>query len=192
MCGRMNVSDHPGVQALMRDLGIPIYPKGNSDYRPTQLTLALILNEQHALAAEEMSWGIQPPWAKQLLINAKAETVQEKKTFASAFKAHRCLIPCTGWYEWKEEDDKKKAKYLFTHPKQQAFLMAGIWFSHEDHKQFVTLTTEPNSTCAEIHHRMPVMINKEDVNYWFNSNPAELTSLLDAIDDKSVCYSKEE
>ncbi|MDF0536027.1 SOS response-associated peptidase family protein [Shewanella sp. A32] len=57
-------------------------------------------------------WGIKPEWSKQLLINAKAETVREKKTFASAFKHHRVLVPCSGGYEWRRKKGASKNTLL--------------------------------------------------------------------------------
>ena len=97
MCGRMNVTDDPNVQAFMDALGMPIYPNANPDLRPTDETLVIIPNGDQ-VEAREMSWGIKPNWSKQLLINAKAETISEKNTFKNAFKLHRGLVICSGWY----------------------------------------------------------------------------------------------
>jgi len=131
-----------------------------------------------------VQWGIKPNWARKLLINAQSETVAQKKTFKRAFKERRCLIPCSGWYEWK------KQKYLFTDPTESPLLMAGMVFESEGFPQLVTLTTKPNKKCAEIHQRMPVLIKPEDVNYWFNSMPEELTPIMQAVASDSVKFLK--
>jgi putative SOS response-associated peptidase YedK len=188
MCGRMNVSDHPGIRQLMKDLGIPVYPEPNSDLRPTQLLLALTGPDPSDY--ETMQWGIKPTWSKSLLINAKSETVSEKKTFSGAFRERRCLIPCSGWYEWKDEGGPKKQKYAFTHVNQGAFLMAGIWFNHDGHNQVVTLTTAPQGQCKEIHARMPVIIQPQDLNFWFNGTDNELTPLMSSHAEDSILIEK--
>ncbi len=60
----------------------------------------------------DLSWGIKPSWAKRIIINAQAETVSIKPTFTHSFEKHRVIVPCSGWYEWREEQGKK-VKYLF-------------------------------------------------------------------------------
>nr|WP_238398937.1 MULTISPECIES: SOS response-associated peptidase family protein [Shewanella] len=62
-----------------------------------------------------------------MLINAQAETVREKKTFAKALKEHRVLVPCSGWYEWRAEGDQKR-KYEFYHPDDEPLFMAGVCY----------------------------------------------------------------
>lgn len=179
MCGRLNVTDHPGIRKLMDDLGMPIYPQENLDLRPTQELLAIVDGDH--LSARNMTWGIHPKWSSSLLINAKSETVSEKRTFAKAFKERRCLVPCTGWYEWKDEGCKTKQRYLFTHEGDQPFLMAGVWYPHEDLDQLVTLTTKPNKKCAEIHNRMPVVIEPNMIELWLAGSGEEVRPLMDAI-----------
>ena len=76
------------------------------------------------------SWGIQPSWSKRLLINAQSETVAQKPTFRSAFNSNRCLVPCSGWYEWRAEEGKK-VKYFFSLSDNQPIYMAGITYHGE-------------------------------------------------------------
>lgn len=59
-----------------------------------------------------------------------SQTVAEKMTFKQAFSLHRCLIPCSGWYEWRAEMGAKKTKYLFTQADKTPLLMAGICFEY--------------------------------------------------------------
>ena len=64
------------------------------------------------------NWGYFPDWLKNQsnprpLFNTRYESLLEKKTFTSAFKNSRCLIPLSGWYEWKEEDGIKQPYYFF-------------------------------------------------------------------------------
>lgn len=187
MCGRMNVSDDPNVQAFMDALGMPIYPEANSDLRPTDETL-LIIPEDSGMRANSMSWGIQPSWSKQLLINAKSETIAEKPTFKSAFKLHRGLVVCSGWYEWKDEGGKKKQKYLIEHTLRQPMLMGAVYYPASN--QFVTLTIKPNTKLADIHHRTPLVIHADEMDIWLHGDENDVTPLLCSLKNEEVTFSK--
>ncbi|MEH6344799.1 MAG: SOS response-associated peptidase family protein [Bermanella sp.] len=185
MCGRMNVIDDPNVRAFMDALGIPIYPSpnphSNREVRPTDETLLLIPQGKDINTAT-MSWGIKPSWSKQLLINAKSETVSDKTTFKKAFENHRALVVCSGWYEWKDEGGKTKQKYLVQHSLKQPMFMAAVCFpappanqaanqgphqeANKEASQFVTLTTAPNEKLKQVHHRMPLIIHSDEMDEW--------------------------
>jgi len=187
MCGRMNVSDDPNVQAFMDALGIPIYPTSNADLRPTDNTLLLVPSDGQ-VKSKEMSWGIKPNWSKQLLINAKSETVEEKSTFKNAFKAHRALVLCSGWYEWKSVEGQKKSapkqKYLVEHSLKQLMLMAAVYYpanDKQDKDQFVTLTIEPNERLKQVHHRMPLIIHADEMDDWLLGNSDDAKPLMQTL-----------
>ena len=118
------------------------------------------------------------PIVKNLIINAQAETVAGKPTFKQAFSSQRCIVPCTGWYEWRDEGGPRKQQYAFSHKDGIPFLMAGIWFDQANHAELVTLTTKPLDRCAEIHHRMPLLIDPEHVELWLNGPTAELAPIM--------------
>ena len=185
MCGRMNVTDDPNVQAFMDALGMPIYPDANSDLRPTDETL-LILPEGDGIKAKRLSWGIQPNWSKQLLINAKAETIAEKPTFKSAFKLHRGLVICSGWYEWKDEGGKRKQKYLVEHSLRQPMLMAAVYYPASE--QFVTLTIHPNNKLKQVHHRTPLIIHADEMDLWLHGSLEDVTALFHPLKDEEVDF----
>ncbi|AYV11542.1 MULTISPECIES: SOS response-associated peptidase [Shewanella] len=181
MCGRLNVIADPLCQWVSHTLGLEFHTKDNPDLRPTQ-HVATIASHQGRLQQLDTTWGIKPAWAKQILINAQAETVTEKPTFKRAFATNRCLIPCSGWYEWRQEDPGK-VRYLFSAEDRQPLLMAGIYYPSEltgEASQLVTLTTAPTPQCAEYHNRMPLLIPLDAVRYWFNSEPGQLDALLHA------------
>lgn len=179
MCGRFSVKQDEIEPWVMDQFDVSFQCQTNLDIRPTQ-TIATLRNTGHKLEQFNVQWGIQPSWAKKLIINAQSETVAEKKTFKGAFAERRCLIPCSGWYEWKNQ------KYLFTQADKSPLLMAGIWYETDDQPQLVTLTTKPNQKCAEIHQRMPVLIQLEDVDYWFHSAPEQLTPIIQALNSEKI------
>ncbi|MFC0445511.1 SOS response-associated peptidase [Pseudidiomarina halophila] len=183
MCGRLDIRDHQLMKFVSEQLGLNFTTQTNRDLRPTQQVE--IVRYDQELQQLSSTWGIQPQWAKRPLINAQAETVATKPTFKAAFKLHRCVVPCSGWYEWKAEaGQSKKTKYLFTHPDEQPFYMAGLYFPMTDgENRLVTLTTAPTPQCLEYHHRMPLLVRPNEVNYWLTSNAEALDPLLQAPED---------
>lgn len=174
MCGRINVIDDPLCQIVCEQLGLNFTTATNPDLRPTQM-IACVSHQKGQLTQSNLSWGIKPDWAKRIIINAQAETVSHKPTFANAFQQSRVVVPCTGWYEWREEQGTK-VKYLFTAQKQRPLYMAGIELGAGT--QVVTLTTKPTKQCSPYHHRMPLLIDVDDVTQWISASPQQAYPLL--------------
>jgi putative SOS response-associated peptidase YedK len=118
-------------------------------------------------------WGLVPTWAKGLsfganTINARAESIATKPSFRAAFRSRRCLIPADGYYEWKTTPGEVKQPYLFTRADGDPLAFAGlweVWYSPTDDtgtsSAIVTcaiVTTEANDDVAEIHTRMPAIL----------------------------------
>ena len=133
-------------------------------------------------------WGLVPGWAKDIsignkLINARAETLSEKPSFRNAFARRRCLIPASGFYEWRAEGSRKQP-YLFQLADQKAFTFAGLWEHWEDNQgnelfSCTIITTSPNEMVAEYHDRMPVILDAENCWAWLEDRPIkELQSML--------------
>lgn len=133
-----------------------------------------------------MRWGLVPGWFNGLSVleiakttfNARIETLSEKASFKSLVKRSRCIIPSTGFFEWKHENKQKIPHFIY--PTNDSVLsMAGLndtWLnpnSNEILKTFTIITCEANPLMAEIHNtkkRMPLILNKEDENYWLNGD----------------------
>lgn len=109
-----------------------------------------------------MEWGYHNPFKKGLIINARSETVMEKKMFHDDFEIRRCLIPATGFYEW----DKQKQQYLFN--SNSILYLGGIFKPFEGKNKYVILTKAPNHTVSEVHDRMPVIIPNEMGDNWLH------------------------
>lgn len=144
---------------------------------PTQRApvLRLIDNE---LVASDMHWGFAPRWmrdASKAQINARSETVFEKRMFQQAAKTQRCLVPTSGWYEWQPIPGDKPSKQPWAlHLEDfEPFAFAGLWTVGNSSKggpeeNFLTLTTEPSRQIATIHHRMPVILDAEGCRTWLD------------------------
>ncbi|WP_428773822.1 SOS response-associated peptidase [Vibrio sp.] len=182
MCGRLNVIDDPVSQAVWEQLGLKFHTKTNRDLRPSE-SVSSLAGSHGALIQQDLQWGIQPEWAKRLIINAQAETVAVKPTFHAAFQQHRVVVPCCGWYEWQARENKKH-KFLFRPSDQPIGYMAGIATADN---RLVTLTTEASGACLDYHHRMPVMLLPQEVPEWILSDASRAQQLLLALADQHYC-----
>lgn len=186
MCGRLNVIDDPLNQLVSDMLGLSFNAKTNTDLCPSQQVATLCYNQQ--VLQQNANWGIQPDWSKKLLINAKVETVTTKPTFKQAFEFGRCLIPCNGWYEWQTKESGKQ-KYLFAQQQNRPLFMAGFLYGNYQQAQVVTLTKAANEQCSPYHHRMPLLIDEQDIQTWFLSASHEVISKLADNEPKLVIQS---
>ncbi|MEM9883394.1 MAG: SOS response-associated peptidase [Planctomycetota bacterium] len=146
-----------------------------------------------------MRWGIIPRWMKPQpsgkppagWINARSETAATKPAFRGAYKYRRCLVPASGFYEWHKQDNGSKQPYLIRSADDGLMALAGLWetWRPPDGSELDTvtiLTTSPNRMMAEIHDRMPVILEPEHWDAWTTAQPADtgpLTDLLKPADD---------
>ncbi|MCX7800812.1 MAG: SOS response-associated peptidase [Fimbriimonadales bacterium] len=132
-------------------------------------------------------WGLVPPWAKDPSsgpINARAETAAEKPTFRTAMRRRRCLVPATGFFEWREEGGRKQP-YLFRRKDGQPFGIAGLWEAYEGadgaFESVALLTTSSNELVSPYHGRMPVLVPTAEFDRWLDpglQRPEALADLL--------------
>ncbi len=156
----------------------PSVPRYN--IAPTQPVTAVRLNQSGERELTFFHWGLIPSWSKDMkfgsrLINARSETVAEKPSFRTAFKRRRCIIPADGFFEWQKTDSGKQPMYIHAADKTP-FAFAGLWefwtSPDGDAIQSCTiLTTEPNELMAQIHNRMPVILEPEDFQDWLEPGP---------------------
>ena len=121
-------------------------------------------------------WGLIPSWARDVtmgnrMFNARAETVAEKPSFRNAYKRRRCLVPASGFYEWRLENGRKQP--YCCHINHQLFSFAAIWEYWQDAdgneiQSCALLTTESRGAMLELHQRMPVTIAPQDYGSWLD------------------------
>ncbi len=163
-------------------------PTPRFNVAPTQTLPVIVRNSPNRM--EMMRWGLVPSWAKDMsigsrLINARAETVAEKPAFRRPLRSQRCLVPATGFFEWKRDGDGKTPHFIHL-PDEPLFVFAGLYDLWRDPdgqvvQTYTILTTEPNTVMAPIHNRMPVILRREDEDEWLdpeNTEPEQLLPLL--------------
>lgn len=122
-------------------------------------------------------WGLIPYWAKDRaiasrLINARIETILEKPAFRQAIQQRRCLVPFDGFYEWKKTNGQK-IPHRICKKDQKIFTVAGIWEKWMAPNQtvvhsFTLITQPPNTLLADIHDRMPAILQPEQEAKWID------------------------
>jgi putative SOS response-associated peptidase YedK len=181
MCGRFAQKTPP--KKLAQVFGVSEVPETEARYNiaPTQSVLGVRLTPD-GREMGYLKWGLVPSWAKDpslgaRLINARAETVEEKPSFREAFKLRRCLVPADGFYEWARTGGKKQP-YFFRLKDERPFAFAGLWerWRGQDGSTIdscTILTTEANETVGPVHDRMPVILGPEDYDLWLDGDPRQ-------------------
>ncbi len=135
-----------------------------------------------SLKLRNANFGLIPFWSDNgkttySTFNARIETAHEKPTFKESFKKRHCLIPVSGFYEWKEEEGNKQP-YLFTKNNDDLIYFAGLWDRHKNNSEeiysFSILTTEPDKIYKEYHRRKPVILEKHNYIGWLKNEPIDL------------------
>ena len=164
MCGRYYVDDDTAkeIEKFVRDLDKKLVAAGKKDVYPSSMT-AVLKPEYTQVGLGQMRWGFPGFVGKELLINARAESVLEKRTFKESVLHRRCVIPAKGFYEW----NPKKEKYQFERLDQEPVLfMAGCFQTFREEDRFVILTTQANDSVSAVHHRMPLVLEKDEIENW--------------------------
>ena len=152
------------------------------DICPSQSAVIIHGVKDDVIGASEMVWGFSNPVKKGLIINARAETAREKKTFADSIAKRRCVIPASGFYEW----DPLKARFRFTSPDGGLLLLAGFYRKEQGVPRYTILTTEANDSMIKIHDRMPVMIGRDEIRPWIRDD-AKLADFLSREQAPLLC-----
>ena len=179
MCGRFTVT--ADGETIIAEFGLPEVP---FDYRPrynvapTQPVLAVVADNDRKRAGW-MRWGP--------LINARAETVEERQAFRDSFHKRRCLVIADGFYEWKQAAGIKIPMRI-TATDQPLFAFAGIWERKEGIVSCSILTTTPSPSIADIHDRMPVILTPDARDVWLDrdSDVDALKNVLQSYPDDAL------
>ncbi|SDE86061.1 SOS response-associated peptidase [Limimaricola pyoseonensis] len=176
MCGRMAITLPHDAMAQMFEAtpanDLPEVP--NYNVCPT-VQVHSVTSGDGARRLRPMRWGFIPHWYKKpndgpLLINARSETIAEKPAFRAAVRERRCLIPASGFYEWTVDDEGHKLPWYIHREDGDPLAFAGVWQDWErDGEAFTScavVTTKAAGRMADIHTRMPVVLEAADWPLW--------------------------
>jgi putative SOS response-associated peptidase YedK len=134
-----------------------------------------------------LRWGLVPSWAKELsigsrLINARSETLTQKTAFRAAFRARRCLVPASGFFEWTGEA-RYRVPHAITVAGRPLVAFAGLWegWKAPDGRLLETytiVTTEANAFVSGMHDRMPAILEERDMDAWLRGSVEEAQAVL--------------
>lgn len=177
MCGRFSLATTPAELARHFNFRheVAIAPRYN--IAPSQ-QIVVIRSGWNGNVISSVRWGLIPHWTKDQkfsakLINARAETVQEKPIFREAYQFRRCLIPTTGFFEWKSEGSRKQP-YFIKMKNGRLFAMAGIWEAWQNPgggtiESCAIITTAANTIVGKIHDRMPAIFPENSYGLWLSA-----------------------
>jgi len=160
------------------------------DYNVAPTTIQTIVRNSRDNKERELvslRWGLIPFITKNIkdvkglsTINARAETIGTARSFREPFKKRRCLVPASGFYEWKRLDEKNKQPFAFDLANGKMMAFAGLWDAWKDPangqwlQSYTIITTDANELMAKVHDRMPVILHLGDFDRWLerDSDPA--------------------
>ena len=192
MCGRYALNHRPAdLIRIFELIGCADFgPRYN--IAPTAEIPVVRLAPEGGRVAHLLRWGLVPHWAKDPAIgaklnNARGETVAEKPSFRDAFRRRRCIVPATGFYEWKAEGRVKLPHYISA-PDGEPLALGGLWESWRAPDGNILRTcciviTGPNAVMAPIHDRMPVILSREDWQTWLAGPPDDALALVHPCPD---------
>ncbi|NCD32531.1 MAG: SOS response-associated peptidase [Spartobacteria bacterium] len=142
-----------------------------------------VLSHQGRCVYRSMTFGVMPHVAAAPVINARMETLDEKPLFSHAFQTHRCLIPVSGFYEWKD----RQPYYFYCEPCRP--LLLGALYYVSSAPSFVVITRDAAPCISDIHHRMPLLVHPDRATTWLSTedaSPAD-TWVRQCIDMQPLC-----
>jgi putative SOS response-associated peptidase YedK len=188
MCGRYSLVCIDDLGNRFRVFNPMMGARSRFNIAPGNEMPVIVGGETRKLAL--MQWGLLPHWTRDpqkapRSINIRAETLSEKSSFGTLLQERRCLVPASGFYEWKKEG-KRNIPVYFHLPETPLFAFAGLYdqWAGPDGTVIPTysiLTCEPNPGIAKIHNRMPVILSGANEDRWLSPGPlpeVEIASLL--------------
>ncbi len=210
MCGRFTSSTQPSLLAE-RFRATPAGVEGHQpswNVAPASDILVVIAGSDGARQLRALRWGLVPRWAKDpnagnRMINLRAETVREKKSWQTSLAHRRCIIPVDGFYEWQDQGKgRRKQPFYITARDDKPLALAGLWAewrdpaaAHAEGGEAATgddspsgsgevlwtctiLTTTANQLMGSVHQRMPVILPPESWDAWLDPDNHDVERLV--------------
>lgn len=191
MCGRYSLVSRDPIQLRARfPVGETVELRRRFNIAPGDDILTVTTTRDGAPRGELLRWGLLPPWVKdprrsQKMINARAETLQERPAYRSALERFRCLILADGFYEWGRDESGAKLPFHITRADREPFAFAGLWSvwhrgEPDEVRSCTIVTTAANASIGPLHDRMPSILDRPGEDIWLDhGTPAPV--LLDLL-----------
>lgn len=217
MCGRYSIFQIANPDEIEERFGASVPENVEPRYNAAPGQQLPVITNDEPDAVSQLQWGLVPHWADDpeignRLINARAETVDEKNSFRDAYQNRRCLVLADGFYEWAETGNGKQPYRIVAN--DEPFAMAGLWEqwdranadeqadlesfadngdgraqSDEMLETYTIITTEPNEAVGDIHDRMPVVLASDEEDQWLAGDiGGDLKGLLNPYDGEMDAY----
>ncbi len=187
MCSRYFLDADGNVIAYTFSVPLNERVRRRFNIAPTQEVPIVRTSKEGPREIAMLRWGLVPGWAKDVgvgtkMINARGESAHEKPAFREAMARRRCLVPASGFFEWRGMPGRKQP-FAITIPDRPLFAFAGLWETWRPRdgppvETFTIVTTDANETVAQIHDRMPVILPKEAEDAWLNGDVAEAIAFV--------------
>lgn len=188
MCGRYSLIFIDDLGNRFRVFNPMIGSRSRFNITPGNEMPVIIHNKKNELVM--MKWGLVPNWvtdiqSAQRPINARAESLSEKPSITELLTNHRCLVPASGFFEWKKEGNRK-IPFYFHLPEAPLFAFAGLfdqWADSEGNllNTYTIITTAPNEVVATIHNRMPAVLLPGNEGRWLSKALLDTSDLKDLL-----------
>jgi putative SOS response-associated peptidase YedK len=147
----------------------------------------IVIAEENIRVLYMARWGLVPSWSRDLspgagMVNAPAETLEERPAYRKTFDTQRCLVPANGFYEWSARGTRKQP-YKIAVRNGNLIAFAGLWErwapeAGEPVETFTIVTTRASKLVSEVHDRMPVIIAPADYQRWLTAPASAAKRLL--------------
>jgi putative SOS response-associated peptidase YedK len=188
MCGRYSLVFIDDLGNRFRVFNPMIGSRSRFNIAPGNEMPVIIHQEKNEIAM--MKWGLVPHWTQDITlaqrpINARAETLSEKPSFKELLQNRRCLVPASGFFEWKKEGKKTIPFYIHL-PNTPLFAIAGLydhWAGSDGNliRTYTIVTTAPNELVAKVHNRMPSILLPEHEDRWLSKTPLNAEALNEIL-----------
>lgn len=194
MCGRYYIDiNNNEFKRIVEEAQKNIYENYKTgEIFPTNIA-PIYIEDDNKMKPILAKWGF-PKWdGKKVIINARAETINEKQIFKKLVSHNRCIVPASYYFEWKQAENSKD-KYKLKSPNSNIY-MAGLYnvVTNKENKQlslfesnkdifYTIITRKANDSVSHIHNRMPLIFNNNEINEWLNGqNIDELLEISHTI-----------
>lgn len=178
MCGRYSLVCISDICGRFRVIDPAIGFRSHFNIAPGSTNPVIVMHER--VEAVMMQWGLVPHWARDITAasrpaNARAENLAEKPMFRDLLRTRRCLVPASGFFEWKQEW-KRKVPFYFHKTDDPVFAFAGLCDTWQNPAgvtlaTYTIITVPANRVVAPVHDRMPAVLSQEDEIRWLSREP---------------------